>query len=109
MKLLYIAIIIANTTDWITTRIGLWLGDKLYGDLFGEANPISVMNMTPPVADLMKLLFIPIMVFIYSEIAGMFPYPSVRKAIAIFTIMGIIVFTYATLHNIDQIVYMLRS
>ena len=106
----YIIFFIANYLDWITTRIGLSLGNTLYGDFFGEANPYSVMNLNSPLADILKfgLAIIFMLAYMYLE-KTYSDYKPIRYAIRISLIVCSISFFIAVIHNVNQIVYMVRN
>ena len=109
MKLIYIAFIITNILDLITTQIGLKIGYKLYGDFFGESNPYMVNIITEWYGVIAKIVFPLLLVFIYAQLIKSYDHKSVRIAVATVMILGTAVFLYATIHNLDQIIYMMKN
>ena len=108
MKLIYIAFVIANILDLITTQIGLKIGYKLYGDFFGESNPY-MQDITTWYGTLYKLAVPLILIFIYVQLIKAYDVKQVRIAVAVFLLIGVMVFTIASIHNINQIIYMMKS
>ena len=102
MKILYVLFIIANVTDLITTRVGLSLG-------LGESNPYMANVITEWHGVIMKIAIPLLLVFIYIQLIKSYDHKYIRIAVATVMILGTVVYFYATIHNLDQIIYTIKN